>query len=336
MPPFKPWRWPYWPMFAPVGRGRDMPRSLYRFIWELTARDQFVLAGLTLCIVPLSMVPLELQRRLINDAIGGAQVHLLVTYAAIWAVVLVVQGGLKYLLNLRRGLVVEEVAREIRLRVHAAGPATLARNGPAAGGLLVSMVAAEAEDVAGFVAESLSTPLLQGGTILAVLGYLLWVQPLIAGLSLLIYLPELVLVPWQQRTLNRVGRLHTRAVRRLGTHLVGESTDRRRFDPADGFARLVGLAFDARLTGYRVKYGLTALGNLLDALGPLMILAFGGWLVIEGRSSVGGLLVFITGLQKVGDPLDQLMAFYRTAQNAVVTYGLVRAATSVRTPATRP
>ena len=40
-------------------------------------------------------------------------------------------------------------------------------------GALVSMVAAEAEDVAGFVAESLSVPLLQGGTIIGVLAYLI-------------------------------------------------------------------------------------------------------------------------------------------------------------------
>ena len=35
----------------------------------------------------------------------------------------------------------------------------------------------------------------RSGTIVVVLGYLIWVQPLIAGLSLLLYLPELVMVP---------------------------------------------------------------------------------------------------------------------------------------------
>lgn len=248
---------------------------------------------------------------------------------------LVVQGVLKYLLNLRRGLVVEEVARELRLHVHAQGPVG-AQSGPEASGLLVSVVAAETENVAGFVAESLSTPLLQGGTIVAVLGHLLWVQPLIALISLVVYLPELVFVPWQQQTLNRLGRLHTLVVRRMGRHLVQENLMPARFDPADGFRRLVGFAFDTRLATYRVKYGLTALGNLLDALGPLIILALGGWLVIQGQTSVGSLLVFITGLQKVGDPLDQLMTFYRTAQNAGVTYGLIRAETTIGPPVTPP
>ena len=58
--------------------------------------------------------------------------------------------------------------------------------------------------------------------------------------------------------------------------------------------------------------------------------------MIQGQTTVGGLLVFITGLQKVADPLDQLMTFYRTAQNAGVTYGLIRTATTIVPPATPP
>ena len=325
---FSPPYWPYSPIF--VSRAdrfdRPLPPSLYRFIWMLTGRDQIVLACLTLSIIPLAMVPLELQRRLTNEAIGGNNPRLLWMLTLTWLGVLLVQGALKYLLNLRRGLVVEEIARELRLRVHAEGPIAQ-RAGPGSSGLLVSVVVAETENVAGFVAESLSTPLLQGGTIVVVLGYLLWVQPLIALISLVVYLPELVFVPWQQQTLNRLGRLHTLVVRRMGRHLVQENLAPARFDPADGFQRLVALAFDTRIVTYRIKYGLTALGNLLDAAGPLIILALGGWLVLQGQTSVGSLLVFITGLQKVGDPLDQLMTFYRTAQNADVTYGLIRSTT---------
>ena len=302
-----------------------MPRALYRFIWRLTSRDQLLLSLLTLLVIPLSALPLELQRRMVNEAIGARNARLLAELAAVWIVVLLVQGGLKYLINLRRGLVVEKVARELRGRVHG-----LTRRGglevrqpgrdPADAGLLVSMVAAEAEGVAGFVAESISMPLLQAGTIVAVLGYLVWVQPLIAALALLLYLPELVIVPWQQRTINRLGRLHTRVVRRLGVQLVREELAA---GGRAGFDALVGRAFAARLASYRIKYGLTFLGNLLDALGPLAVLAFGGWLVMQGETSVGALLVFITGFQKVGDPLDQLMGFYRTTQNALVTYGLI-------------
>lgn len=326
MRPLSPSRWVYWPALAQaIGPDEPLPWALYRFIWRLTSRDQLLLSALTLLVIPLSALPLELQRRMVNEAIGQRDAQLLVGLAAVWVAVLLVQGGLKYLINLRRGLVVEKVARELRGRVHrltrrAGGEARRPAHDPANAGLLVSMVAAEAEGIAGFVAESISMPLLQVGTIVAVLGYLIWVQPLIAALALVLYLPELVIVPWQQRTINRLGRLHTRVVRRLGVKLVREELAA---GSRAGFDALVGRAFAARLASYRIKYGLTFLGNLLDALGPLAVLAFGGWLVMQGQTSVGVLLVFITGFQKVGDPLDQLMGFYRTTQNAFVTYGLI-------------
>lgn len=327
MRPFSPTRWVYWPFLArAVDPAQPLPTGLYKFIWRLTSHDQLLLSALTLLIIPLSTLPLELQRRMVNEAIGQREAGLLLTLGAVWVTVLLLQGGLKYLLNLRRGLVVEKVARELRRRVHTltphAGGALQSPHDPSEAGLLVSMVAAESEDVAGFVAESISTPLLQGGTILAVLGYLIWVQPLIAALSLLLYLPELVIVPWQQQTINRLGRLHTRVVRRLGIELVREELTARA-SAGKRFDALVDRAFDARLANYRIKYGLTFLGNLLDAVGPLAVLGVGGWLVMQGQSSVGALVVFITGLQKVGDPLDQLMGFYRTTQNALVKYELI-------------
>jgi ABC-type multidrug transport system fused ATPase/permease subunit len=188
-------------------------------------------------------------------------------------------------------------------------------------GALVSMVAAEAEDVAGFVAESLSVPLLQGGTIIGVLAYLIGVQPLIAALAILLYLPELVIIPWRQQVINRLGRLHVRHLRALGDMIVAER------DPAPAtarrFAALARRAFAIRMTTYRLNYLLTFLGNFLDAAGPLGVLVIGGWLVIRGQATLGTLVVFITAFQKVGDPIGQLMTYYRIAQNAAVKYGLL-------------
>lgn len=297
------------------------PPSLYRLIWTVAGRDQLWLCLLTIAIVPLSMVPLELQRRITNEAIGGQDTGLLAGLGAVYLLVILVQGGLKYLLNLRRGRVVELVALELRRQIHA----TVLADGEVPAyrrGALVSMTAAEAEDVAGFVAESLSVPLLQGGTILAVLGYLMWLEPLIAGLVFLLYLPELVIVPWQQQTINRLSRAHIRLLRAMGGTIVGGAAGRRGA-AAGGFLSLAARAFAVRLAIYRLKYVLTFLGNLLDAAGPMAVLVIGGWLVVRGQATMGVLVVSITALQRFGDPLDQLMTYYRTAQNARVKYALL-------------
>ena len=75
-------------------------RSLSQFVWRMSARHQALILVLALIVAGLSMAPLELQRRLINDAIEGADLRLLIVLAAIYLVVLVLQGALKYALRL--------------------------------------------------------------------------------------------------------------------------------------------------------------------------------------------------------------------------------------------
>ena len=50
-------------------------------------------------------------------------------------------------------------------------------------------------------------------TALSVLGYLVWVQPFIASFAVVIYLPQLVIVPSTQRGINRFARSHAKPVR---------------------------------------------------------------------------------------------------------------------------
>ena len=45
--------------------------------------------------------------------------------------------------------------------------------------------------------------------------------------------------------------------------------------------------------------------------------------MFRDQATLGTLVVFITAFQKVGDPIDQSMTYYRTAQNAAMKYGLL-------------
>ena len=83
-----------------------MPKSLYGFIWQESGRQQVWLCLLTLLVVPLSTVPLELQRRIINDALGSGNARTLLLLCGLYLATILLQGGLKYLLNLYRGRVV--------------------------------------------------------------------------------------------------------------------------------------------------------------------------------------------------------------------------------------
>jgi ABC-type bacteriocin/lantibiotic exporter with double-glycine peptidase domain len=306
------------------------PYSLYAYIWRTTRYGQMQICLLTALVAPMAMVPLELQRRIVDDALTSRNVRELLLLGAGYAAVALVQNGLKYVLNLTKGRVLEDVTRDLRRRIldqvapRAAGAAAQAA-GRADDGTTLSILAAEAEDVGGFASESFALPLLQIGTMLFVIGYLLWVQPLIAVMAIVVYLPQAVLVPMVQGTINRLARLRTTVVRRLGHYALGNGERRpddrgRRLRHAE---HLVERAYATRIRIYYLKYALTFLGNVLDAAGPILVLMVGGYLVIRGQTEVSTLVVFISGFQRLAGPWDELVNFYRTGSNARIAYALV-------------
>jgi ABC-type bacteriocin/lantibiotic exporter with double-glycine peptidase domain len=280
-------------------------------------------------LAPLATVPLELQRRIVDEAVGERNVTLLAGYGAVYLAVICVQGGLKYLLNIVKATAVETVARHLRLkilhRVRLHGVYSVQENGPLNVGAVVSMLAAETEDVSGFAGEAFAVPLLSGGTILYVAGYLLWVQPEIAILAILIYFPQAVIVPLTQHTINRLARLRIQLVRNLGHFALRPEirTPGSQPDRVPGTI-LAGRIYRIRIWIYLRKFWLAALGNFLDSLGTIIILVVGGYLVIQGRTEVGTLVVFISGLGRIADPWDQLINFYRSVSNTAVVYDMIQ------------
>lgn len=66
----------------------------------MNPRGQILLIMLTALVFPLSMAPLELQRRIINDAINGADVDLLLLLGGGYLAYMLVHGGLKFLMTI--------------------------------------------------------------------------------------------------------------------------------------------------------------------------------------------------------------------------------------------
>ncbi|NJO32762.1 MAG: ABC transporter ATP-binding protein [Rhodospirillales bacterium] len=252
---------------------------------------------------------------------------MLLLLCALYLVVLLVQGGLKYTLNVYRGSLVEGIALQLRDRIFAVlvdGPLKRGEQQVAIDkGAVVSMTSAEVEEVAGFVGDSISFPLLQAGTAFGTLGYLFWVQPEIAAFAVALFIPQIVLVPIGQRRINRWAAIHARLLRKLGGVIVTGDVRLTHAHRARRFGKLSRGARSTRVLIYRVKFFLTFLGNFIDAVGPLIVLAVGGYLVLQGRAEVGTLVVFISGFQKVADPWDQLLTFYRTTSNARTKYRLI-------------
>jgi len=305
-----------------------LSRSLYHYIWNTSRSKQIAIGILTMVLAPLMMVPLELQRRIVNQALPDKNVGLLFVLGGVYLAVVCFQGAIKFWLNMLKGAAIETIAREIRLRIvgrvqRHTEAGTEVRTDLSAG-TVVSMLAAETEDVSGFGGDAFGLPLLTGGTIAYVAGYLIWVQPAIAILAVVIYLPQALIVPVTQYSINRLARLRIVNVRSLGRIAAGGGARAsERAVPSTG-ASIVQRIYGLRIAIYLRKYALAALGNFLDSMGAIVVLTIGGYLVIQGTTQVGTLLVFISGLNKIADPWNELINFYRSVSNTAVAYDMIR------------
>ncbi len=72
---------------------------------------------LTMVIAPLPMAYLELQRRMVDDAIVQRDLRLLAILGAAYLAVVCIKSALKYALNMTKGIAIETIARDIRRRV---------------------------------------------------------------------------------------------------------------------------------------------------------------------------------------------------------------------------
>lgn len=300
-----------------------MPRGLYGYVWYVSGRPQIALGLLSVVIFLLDLVPLELQRRIVNEAIGQRLFTTLMVLCAIYAGVALMQGIAKLAWNVYRNSIGEATSRRLRLDTFGAAlrhpePDPAGREGAG-----VSIILSEADPVGLFVATSVSEPVLHGGVLLSVFAYLLYLQPLMAAVALTLFVPQCLFVPLVQNAINRRTADRIQVMRRLSTDILAET--------AEGVLEREGRAYTQRVHGiyrlnmqiYRRKYGMNFVINFLYHLGTVGILFVGGWLVMRGQTQVGTVVAFVSGLTKVNDPWNDLVTFFRDMTNARIKYRLI-------------
>ena len=134
----------------PADEPRTLPRNLFAFILRTTGRHQVFLSILTVVVFLLELVPLEIQRRVVNDLAEKRDWNLILTLAAAYAVMALFHGLIKFGLNVYRGWVGESATRDLRRRAHALCGTPVGKEAqPEESGVQVSMVVAEVEPIDG-------------------------------------------------------------------------------------------------------------------------------------------------------------------------------------------
>jgi ABC-type multidrug transport system fused ATPase/permease subunit len=292
----------------------DAPaKSLPNYVWFMSGRHQLGLCGIALLIAALGTIPLELQRRIVNRGIGDPDVRVLLALGGVYFIVILGQNALKFGLKLYQGWISESAIRNSRqrlARVHEGRRATAA---PDPDGRAVSIIGSEIEQVGGFVGEGLSEAVVQVATLVFIICYLAFMEPLIMGLGLALLIPQVLIAVRVQHAVNPLVATRVELLRRLGDCVAstGNPAGERDYEEIGGI-------YDNRMRIYLLKFaGKTAL-NLLNALAPLGALLIGGYLVIQGATTIGTVVAFMSGFERLSDPSRQLTVFYRSASQAGV------------------
>lgn len=285
---------------------RRVPMTLWGFVRLSSGWHQLWLLIISTLVFLASTAPLEVQRRLINEATSGGAYRPIIVLASIYAGLALVEGVLKLAMNMYRAWISEHAVRSLRRSVQALLDGRTPSESGETQGVGVSMILAEAEPIGGFVGSSVSEPLLQAGILLSVLGYMIYLQPLMALVAVAVFSPQIALVPFVQRAINTRVRHRIRTLRRVSVAVTGGAVD----DPLEQ-RRRINKVLRLNLGIFRLKFSLNFIMNLLTHGGTAGILALGGWYVVNGETEIGTVVAFVSGLAKITDPWRDLINWYR-------------------------
>jgi ABC-type multidrug transport system fused ATPase/permease subunit len=303
-------------------------RSLPSWILASNLKLQALLLLVILITVFARVLPLEMQKRIVNEAIRFGEIKMLFWYCGYYLAAVLVATGLKYLISALQNLIGERALADMRKALYhhiLTLPLNFFRKTQP--GLVVSSLVTELASAGSFVGMAIGVPVASILTLFAFAGYLIWLNPLLALISLSIYPMVLILLPRLQQQANKANKRRVDTTRTLsgkigeaisGIHEIhGNGSYRienRRYD------KMIDKLYKIRIVWNLYKFSVKSVNNFFNNLSPFLVFIVGGYLAIKGRLDLGALVAFISAQEKIYDPWKELIAFYQIYQDASVRY----------------
>ncbi len=303
-------------------------RSLFSWVWTSNLKLQSLLLVVIVVTVAARVLPLEMQKKIINQAIGLKRVDLLLLYCGYYLAAVVTASGLKLAINALQNYIGQQSLTDLRQKLYAhilSLPMSFFRK--ASPGMVVSSLISEVANTGEFVGQAIAVPVTNLLTLLAFAGYLFYLNPLMAIISMALYPIAILVIPSLQRRANAANKERVDTGRKMST-LIGETIsgihevhgnasfrlENRRF------AVMSEKLFRVRVVWNLYKFTIKVSNNFFQNLGPFVLFLVGGYLAINGRFDLGALVAFLSANEKLYDPWKELMDFYQTYQDAQVSY----------------
>lgn len=295
--------------------------ELYRAIWRVTGRQQPWLILLSLLVAALAAVPLKFQQLVVNSLVEHGQAGYLAWLCAGLLAAVLASAALKFALNLSMSVVGERVVLRIRDRLYANHVADVVSGGaePPKRGTLVTMLSAEAESVGAFAGVAIATPLMQLGTLVSVIGFIVVAQPWLGLLAIAVVVPQAIVVIMIQGRINRRVRQRVQALRDASDR-ISDSDLRQIEEPVVADFHQV---YEIRWRTFVLKLTSKFVLSAISALGVVGVLFLGGLLVLDGRSDIGTVVASLTGLARIEGPWREMVSFFRNASTVRVKYAMI-------------
>jgi ABC-type multidrug transport system fused ATPase/permease subunit len=312
--------------------GKVKPPVVNRSLWSWILTSNLKLQALLLVVIVIAVftrvLPLEMQKRIVNEAIRFGELEMLFRYCGLYLAAVVFAVSLKYLINVLQNLIGESVLADMRKDLYhhiLTLPLNFFRKTQP--GLVVSSLVTELATAGNFVGMAIAVPVTSVLTLLAFAGYLIWLNPLLAIISLSIYPLVLILVPMIQRRANLANKQRVDVTRTLSGK-IGEAITGIHEIHGNGSYQIENRKYDKMVEALRkvrvswnlYKFGVKVLNNLFNNLSPFLIFIVGGYLAIKGRLDLGALVAFISAQEKLYEPWKELIEFYQVYQDATVRY----------------
>lgn len=307
--------------------------------WALTRCRglQAVLLVLIVLTIFFRVFPLEMQKRIVNDAIRFRKIDTLYLYCALYLGAVIFAGVFKYAINVIQGYIGQKILYELRTGLYrhiVRLPIPFYRRTPP--GMVISSVTGELASVGDFLGGAIAVPAVNILTLFTFGIYLFTLNPLLAVLSVAIYPFEILLIPMLQKKFNRLNSERVTTTRKL-SNVVGEAISGIQEIHANAgyplesrkVERLAKALLDVRHRMNLYRYGIKFTNNFFQSLGPFLLFLIGGYLSITGRFSLGALVAFLSAYEKLYDPWKELMEFYQGYQDARVAYRRIQEAFDV-------
>ena len=320
-----------------------MEKTLFKFIWRYSKRDQIILLILTAISFPFLYLSLDLPKTIINKAIGGKDVpeeifgitidqidYLLILSGAFLALVFV-NGGFKFYVNVFRGQLGERMLRRLRYSLLARVLRfPLPQFKKVSQGEVIQMVNSEVEPLGGFVGDSIALPAFQGGTLLTILIFM-FIQDWMLGLAAIALYPiQGYIIPKLQWHVNQLGKKRVRNVRVLAEKIGEAVSGIEEVHANDGARRILarfterlGVIYDIRYEIFRRKFFIKFLNNFIAQITPFFFYSIGGYLVIKGDLTFGALVAILAAYKDLSAPWKELLTYYQRLADSCIKYDQV-------------